>query len=98
MTLLNQHFKYERSIEFYASKLCVTPKYMTTLIKKTSGKSAMEWINEYVVMEAKHLLKYSDMSIQEISDYLNFSNQSFFAQYFKRFSDYSPSNYRTRPL
>jgi AraC family transcriptional regulator, transcriptional activator of pobA len=98
MTLLNQHFKYERSIEFYASKLCVTPKYMTSLIKKTSGKSAMEWINEYVVMEAKHLLKYSDMSIQEISEYLNFSNQSFFAQYFKRFSDYSPSNYRTRPL
>jgi AraC family transcriptional activator of pobA len=97
MSLLNQYFRSERSIEFYASKLYITPKYMTTLINKISGKSAMEWINEYVVMEAKHLLKYSEMSIQEISDYLNFSNQSFFAQYFKRFSGSTPSGYRTKP-
>jgi AraC family transcriptional regulator, transcriptional activator of pobA len=97
MSLLNQHFKNERSISFYASKMYITPKYMTTLIKKTSGRSAMDWINDYVIMEAKNLLKYTDMSIQEISEYLNFSNQSFFAQYFKRFSGCSPSEYRDRP-
>lgn len=97
MSLLNQHFKNERSIGFYASKMYITPKYMTTLIKKTSGRSAMDWINEYVIMEAKNLLRYTDMSIQEISVYLNFSNQSFFAQYFKRFSGCSPSEYRDRP-
>ena len=97
MLLLGQHFKRERSISFYASKLYITPKYMTSLIKKTSGRSAMEWINDYVIMEAKNLLRYSDMSIQEISEYLNFSNQSFFAQYFKRFSGHSPSDYRKRP-
>jgi AraC-like DNA-binding protein len=98
MTLLSQYFKRERTIEFYASKLFITPKYMTSLIRKTSGKSAMEWINEYVVMEAKHLLRHSDMTIQGISEYLNFSNQSFFAQYFKRFTGCSPSDYRTRPM
>jgi AraC-like DNA-binding protein len=96
MSLLNQNFKHERSIGFYASRLYITPKYMTSLIKKTSGRSAMEWINDYVIMEAKNLLKYTDMSIQEISDYLNFSNQSFFAQYFKRFNGSSPSDFRDR--
>jgi len=97
MLLLNQYFKHERTIGFYASKLYITPKYLTSLIKKTSGKTAMEWINDSVIMEAKNLLKYSDMSIQDISEYLNFSNQSFFAQYFKRFSGCSPSAYRNRP-
>jgi len=98
MSLLSQYFRSERTIEFYASKLFITPKYMTSLIKKTSGRCAMEWINECVVMEAKHLLRHSDMSIQGISEYLNFSNQSFFAQYFKRFTHCSPSEYRARPL
>ena len=97
MTLLNQYFKQERNISFYASRLYITPKYMTSLIKKTSGRSAMEWIQDYVIMEAKNLLKYSGMSIQEISDYLNFSNQSFFAQYFKRLTGFSPSVYRDQP-
>jgi AraC family transcriptional regulator, transcriptional activator of pobA len=97
MSLLNQYSKHERTIGFYASKLYITPKYMTSLIKKTSGRSAMEWINDYVIMEAKNLLRYSDMSIQEISEYLNFSNQSFFAQYFRRFTGCSPSVYRDHP-
>jgi len=69
---------------------------MTTLIKKASSKSAMEWINDCVIMEAKNLLKYSEMSIQEISEYLNFSNQSFFSQYFKRISGHTPSEYRAQ--
>lgn len=94
MSLLKQYFKNERSLDFYSEKLFITPKYMTTLIKKASGKSAMEWINDCVIMEAKNLLKYSDMSIQEISEYLNFSNQSFFSQYFKRISGRTPSEYR----
>jgi len=97
MSLLNQYSKQERNIGFYASKLCITPKYMTSLIKKTSGRSALEWINDYVIMEAKNLLRYSDMNIQEISEYLNFSNQSFFAQYFKRLTGCSPSDYRGSP-
>jgi len=96
MSLLKQNFKNERSLEFYAEKLYITPKYMTTLIKKASSKSAMEWINDCVIMEAKNLLKYSEMSIQEISEYLNFSNQSFFSQYFKRISGHTPSEYRAQ--
>ncbi len=97
MSLLRQNFKNERSLDFYAAKLCITPKYMTSLIKKTSGKSALEWINDCVILEAKNLLKYSDMSIQQISEYLSFSNQSFFSQYFRRLSGCSPSEYRALP-
>lgn len=96
MTLLPQYFRHQRGLEFYASKLYIAPKYMTSLIKKTSGKSAMEWINDCVIMEAKNLLRYSGMSIQEISEYLDFSNQSHFAQYFKRLTGVSPSEYREK--
>lgn len=72
MQLLGEHYKEERSVGFYARKLCITPKYLTTLIKQISGKSVSEWIDSYVILEAKTLLKYSNMSVQEISYYLNF--------------------------
>ena len=76
--LLGEHYKHERSVGFYARQLCITPKYLTTLIKRISGKSVSEWIDNYVILEAKTLLKYSNMSVQEIAYYLNFPNQSFF--------------------
>ena len=82
--LLGEHFREERSVGFYARQLCITPKYLTTLIKRISGQSVSEWIDNYVILEAKTLLKYSTMSIQEIAYYLNFPNQSFFSSYFKR--------------
>lgn len=97
ITLLNQNFKEEHAIGFYASEVCITPKYLTTLVKKVSGKSATHWINGFIVMEAKHLLKYSKMSVQEISDYLCFPNQSFFTQYFKRQIGMTPTKYRITP-
>ena len=65
--LLGEHYKHERSVGFYARQLCITPKYLTTLIKRISGKSVSEWIDNYVILEAKTLLKYSNMSVQEIS-------------------------------
>ena len=80
--LLGEHYKHERSVGFYARQLCITPKYLTTLIKRISGKSVSEWIDNYVILEAKTLLKYSNMSVQEIAYYLNFPNQSFFGSYF----------------
>ena len=88
--LLGEHFREERSVGFYARQLCITPKYLTTLIKRISGQSVSEWIDNYVILEAKTLLKYSTMSIQEIAYYLNFPNQSFFGSYFKRNTGMSP--------
>ena len=94
--LLGEHYKHERSVGFYARQLCITPKYLTTLIKRISGQSVSEWIDNYVILEAKTLLKYSTMSIQEIAYYLNFPNQSFFGSYFKRNTGMSPSQYKAQ--
>lgn len=93
--LLGEHFKFERSVGFYARKLCVTPKYLTTLIKRVSGKSVSEWIDNYVILEAKTLLRFSDMSIQEVAYALNFPNQSFFGSYFRRLTGISPTQYKS---
>ena len=94
MNILGKHYTQERSVGFYAGQLNLTPKYLTTLIRKTSGRTAVEWIDDYVVLEAKNMLKYSTMSIQEIAYYLNFSNQSFFGKYFKSHTGMTPSAYR----
>lgn len=94
--LLGEHYKHERSVGFYARQLCITPKYLTTLIKRISSKSVSEWIDNYVILEAKTLLKYSNMSVQEIAYYLNFPNQSFFGSYFKRNAGMSPSQYKAK--
>ena len=94
--LLGEHFREERSVGFYARQLCITPKYLTTLIKRISGQSVSEWIDNSVILEANTLLKYSTMSIQEIAYYLNFPNQSFFGSYFKRNTGMSPSQYKAQ--
>ncbi len=94
ITLLSENFKRERTVGFYAEQMCVTPKYLSLLIKDFSGKSAAEWIDSYVITEAKTLLRYSTMSIQEVAYELNFSTQSFFGKYFKHLTGMSPSEYK----
>ena len=76
-----------------AERLHITPKYLSSVIKEVSGKSA-EWIDQYVILEAKALLRYSGLSIQEIAYELNFSTQSFFGKYFKHHTGISPSAYK----
>ena len=96
LELIQKHFKEDRSVDFYADKLCLTPKHLSTVIRQTSGKTAGEWIDEQVVLEAKALLKSTNMTIQQISDELNFPSQSFFGKYFKRVVGMSPKEYRNR--
>ncbi len=88
------HYKQQRGIEFYADKLCLTPKYLSKVVKETGGLSAGEWIDNHVMLEAKALLKSTNMTIQQISDELNFASQSFFGKYFKRHAGVSPKEYR----
>jgi AraC-like DNA-binding protein len=94
LTLVQAHYKEQRKLNFYADKLCLTPKHLSKVIKETGGKPANEWINDYVVLEAKALLKSTNMTIQQISDELNFPSQSFFGKYFKRVVGVSPKEYR----
>lgn len=94
MTLLQTYHDKERSLQFYAGKMYLTPKYISGMIKRYSGKSALEWINEYVVLEAKMMLRYTQMSVQEIAYALNFPTQSAFGKYFKQQVGTSPKQYR----
>ncbi|MDR1860381.1 MAG: helix-turn-helix domain-containing protein [Bacteroidales bacterium] len=84
----------EREVNFYANKLNITPKHLAKIVREISHKSANEWINGYVILEAQALLKYTNKTIQQISDELNFPSQSFFGKYFKRLTGLSPREYR----
>lgn len=94
MSLVSQHFKEEREIGFYADRLCMTNKYLSTLLKQETGMTALEWIERYVVLYAKSCLSSTSMTIQQISDELNFPSQSVFGKYFKRVEGVSPKAYR----
>lgn len=92
--LLCEHFHEERQVSFYAEKLFITPKHLSAVAKETSGRTVGEWIENYVILEAKVLLKSTDMTIQEIASRLNFANQSFFGKYFKHLTGVSPTEFR----
>lgn len=92
--LVQDNFRTERQLTFYADKLCITPRYLSRVLKDTTGLSAAEWIERYVVLEARALLKSTNMTIQQISDSLNFPSQTFFGKYFKRRVGLSPKEYR----
>ena len=94
LLLVREYHTKERSLSFYADKLYLTPKYLSKLIKSVSGKSAHEWIDSFVILEAKNLLKYSDMSIKSIVYELNFPNQTTFYRFFKTKTGMTPSEYR----
>lgn len=94
MELVQEHYHTERFIGFYADKLCVTPKYLSKLVKENTGRSAGDWIESHVILEARAMLQSSDMTIQQIATALNFPNQSFFGKYFKRVTGQSPKQYR----
>lgn len=91
---LGENFKTARDIGYYADKLCITAKHLSQVVKEVSGKTALEIIEEYVLTECKALLLSTTMTIQEISDELNFPSQSVFGKYFKRLTGLSPKAYR----
>ena len=96
INLVSENHRRERRVDFYAEQLFLSPKHFSTVIKKVSGKTAGQWIDEYVILEAKTLLKYSSMSIQEVAYYMNFPNPSFFGKYFKQHTGMSPSDYKAQ--
>lgn len=84
----------EHSLSFFADRMNLTPNYLSARIKEYSGRTAMEWIEDSVILEAKTMLKHTDLSIQEIAYKLNFPTQTFFGKYFKRVTGMSPKQYK----
>ena len=83
-------------VSFYASELSITPKYLSTICKRVSGKSPRQWITESVMEDIFLLLKEKDLNIKQISDRLGFPNSSFFGQFFREQTGQTPADYRAR--
>lgn len=92
--LVKDNYLNHRAITFYADKLCVSPKYLSSVVHKVSEKYATDWINQYVILEAKSMLRMEDTNIKDVSNHLNFANQSFFAKFFKKHTGYTPKEYK----
>ncbi len=91
---VNLHCREQRQIAFYADKLCLTERYLGTVIRQTSGITAKEWIDRAVITAAKVMLRHENFQIAEISERLHFATPSFFCKYFKRLTGCTPQEYR----
>lgn len=98
IALVNEQAATHHTIDFYASALCLSPRYMGRLIKEVSGRSAKEWIDDAIVTGAKVRLKHSDRLVRQIADEMNFPNVSFFCKYFKRMTGLTPNEYKHRDI
>ena len=92
--LINTSCERERSVEYYASQLDITPKYLSLICKKRTGFNASKIIDSAVIRKAKVLLRQQGLSVLEVSERLNFVSQSFFGKYFKQRTGVSPSRYK----
>jgi AraC family transcriptional activator of pobA len=94
LDLLEVNFLAERSVKFYAEKLAMHPNYLNALIKKHTGLTAKESIQNRLLIETKYLLHSTSLSIKEISHQLGFNDPNYFTSFFTRFEKLSPGNYR----
>lgn len=92
--LVEQNFRTQRKVSWYGEQLCISAKYLSETVKSISRRTPNEWIDNYVVLESRVLLRNSPKSIKEIAQELNFSNQSFFGKFFKEHVGMSPQAYR----
>lgn len=88
--LLALHFREEHTVRYYADRLNLTPKYLSTAIKRITGRPILDWIHEALLIEAAMLLRTTDLTVQEIADRLNFSTPSAFVQFFKKHTGTTP--------
>ena len=92
--LVEKNYRQERRVGWYAAQLNITPKHLSETVKNASRRTPNEWIDDYVTLELRVLLKNSTKTIKEIAQELNFPNQSFLGKFFKEHVGVSPSKYR----
>ena len=95
ISLVNEHCRTERQLDFYADRLCVTKRYLGTVVHDVSGVTAKDWIDRAVITAAKVLLRHTDKSVAQVADELHFPTDSFFCKYFRRLTGSTPSDWRT---
>ena len=94
VALINQHADQEHNIAFYADQLCLTPNHLGSTIRKASGMTVQDWIHRRIIQQAKLLLGYSDSTVGDIAEQLNFSSPSSFCKFFKKETGVTPRQYR----
>ncbi|MGI4874143.1 MAG: AraC family transcriptional regulator [Janthinobacterium lividum] len=94
--LVNTHYATERSLAFYADKLCITPKHLAETVKEATGKRAVAWLAEAVLLEAHVLLQNPLLTIGQVADALHFADQSTFGRFFRSHTGLAPASYRQR--
>jgi AraC family transcriptional regulator, transcriptional activator of pobA len=93
-SLVAEHFRKNRTVEFYAGKMNITPKYLSEVLFAEIGRPAKTLIDETVFLEAKTLLRQTTMSVQEIAIWLEFADSSNFVKAFKKKEKVTPLAYR----
>ena len=86
------------SVNDYAGKLCITAKYLSSICKKESGKTASQWIKDSLDNEILHFLQNTNLSIKEVADKLGFPNMSSFGKYVRQHFNTSPKMLRSRKV
>ena len=96
LSILSHEQQKRKQVNYYAEKLCITPKYLSTVCRKVSGKSPIRWITDSVMEDSYQLLRTTELTVKEISNKLGFPNSSFFGQYFREHAGTTPIGYRTK--
>lgn len=96
MSLIHDNSITQREVNFYADQLCISAKYLTNIVRATTGDSAKKIIDNFAILELKVLLQSTEFTIQEIADRMNFPDQSYLGRYFKRHEGMSPMEYRIK--
>lgn len=96
ISLVHEHCCEQREVAYYADKLCITTRYLSTVVGNVSSKTPKEIIDRMVLLEIKVLLQSTDLSVTEIADRLHFPDQSYLGRYFKKRTGLSPTAYRNR--
>jgi len=94
LDLVNKHSGKERSLNFYASKLFMTPHYLSAYIRKVSGQTFTDWINHSVMQKINIMLRFSDLSLNDIAEEFNFLNSAELSRYYKRQTGITPYKFR----
>ncbi|MGM9791974.1 MAG: helix-turn-helix domain-containing protein [Candidatus Cryptobacteroides sp.] len=92
--LLAKHFRTSRTVKFYADRMALTPKYLSMAIRRITGKSIHEWVDDAIILEIKNLLKTTDLTVLQISEELNFCSASALVQFFRKHTGVTPRHYR----
>lgn len=88
--LLSEEYATHRDVAYYADRMCLSTRYLTTVVRKVSGATVSQWISRLVINDAKYMLKYTELSVKEVAYKLNFPNNSFFCKYFRKHTGQTP--------